>query len=241
MMSHTHDRTLLASLGFQDPDKKDRRHTLACQYLCQPEVATRLWGRLVPSLAEPTSVIEDVICEGPGEDAQDGRRKKDEPRFRSGPRAVVHTDAMIEVPVTKDRGFLVGFVDVVARARASEGCFDETAERDSSQGWPANVIRRRYTARWHNVKITMRIEVKARPVDVADIARQIATYAGCTVGSGYDYDLPPLWVVATCYKMPAADKATLAAKGIYHVWLGEGFAAYCKAREADVLDDDAGL
>lgn len=36
---HSHDRTLLSSLGFSDPDKKDRTHDLACQYLAQPGVA----------------------------------------------------------------------------------------------------------------------------------------------------------------------------------------------------------
>lgn len=30
---HSHDRTMLASLGFADPDKRDRLHTLACRYL----------------------------------------------------------------------------------------------------------------------------------------------------------------------------------------------------------------
>jgi hypothetical protein len=39
---HSHDRTLLAKLGFADPDKKDPRHDRACQYLALPENARRL-------------------------------------------------------------------------------------------------------------------------------------------------------------------------------------------------------
>lgn len=39
---HSHDRTLLARLGFADPDKKDPRHDYACQYLALPENAERL-------------------------------------------------------------------------------------------------------------------------------------------------------------------------------------------------------
>jgi hypothetical protein len=34
---HAHQRTLLASLGFNDADKGDPRHDLACQYLTTPE------------------------------------------------------------------------------------------------------------------------------------------------------------------------------------------------------------
>lgn len=37
-MSHAHDKTYIASLGFSDPDKKDPRHDLACRYLARPEV-----------------------------------------------------------------------------------------------------------------------------------------------------------------------------------------------------------
>lgn len=39
---HAHDRTLLAKLGFADPDKNNPAHDLACQYLAQPEQAERL-------------------------------------------------------------------------------------------------------------------------------------------------------------------------------------------------------
>jgi hypothetical protein len=41
------DRTLLAALGFADKDKKDRRHDLACQYVCQPHVVESLAKTLI--------------------------------------------------------------------------------------------------------------------------------------------------------------------------------------------------
>jgi len=46
---HSHDRTLLTKLGFQDKDKGDPRHDLACQYLKQLEVAERLVGMMYPN------------------------------------------------------------------------------------------------------------------------------------------------------------------------------------------------
>lgn len=39
---HSKDRTLLASLGFADPDKGNRLHYLACRYLTEPEQIARL-------------------------------------------------------------------------------------------------------------------------------------------------------------------------------------------------------
>lgn len=39
---HSSERTLLASLGFADPDKKSSRHDLACQYLTLPEVSEKV-------------------------------------------------------------------------------------------------------------------------------------------------------------------------------------------------------
>ena len=49
-MMHSHDRTQIVQYGFGDPDKRNSRHDLACQYLAQKEVAQRLvrryWTRL---------------------------------------------------------------------------------------------------------------------------------------------------------------------------------------------------
>lgn len=41
-MAHAHDRTLLASLSFGDPDKKDPLHDLGCQYISQPSVCNAM-------------------------------------------------------------------------------------------------------------------------------------------------------------------------------------------------------
>ena len=40
---HSFDKTLLARLGFQDPDRKESKHSLACQYLCRENVAAKVW------------------------------------------------------------------------------------------------------------------------------------------------------------------------------------------------------
>lgn len=181
-MAHTSDRTLLASLGFADPDKGDRRHTLACQYLCQPATAARLWARVRPSVLPP-------------------------------PAAADLRPAM-EIAISKDRGFLIGFWDVTIVAMEPGKEY-----RECYTGWPPVA------------RITpLYIEVKARHVDVASIARQIETYQ-----SGMRERGPVL--VVTCYPMPSADRAVLTAKNIAHVHLGPDFVRYCQDRDNEAPDE----
>lgn len=69
-MTHSHDRTLLASLGFADPDKRDSNlHTLACEYLTEDAQSGRL-VRLVNRNEELISVesrVEVPLSKGEGQ------------------------------------------------------------------------------------------------------------------------------------------------------------------------------
>lgn len=47
-MTHSHDRTLLARLGFQDPDLKEPIHDLACEYIALEENALTLQELVAP-------------------------------------------------------------------------------------------------------------------------------------------------------------------------------------------------
>lgn len=56
-MTHAHDRTLLAKLGFDDPDRRNPLHDAACQYLARPEIAGKVRDHLFgvpPQTTEPT-------------------------------------------------------------------------------------------------------------------------------------------------------------------------------------------
>jgi hypothetical protein len=44
---HSYDRTLIASLGFADPDKREPLHDLACQYLAEPGPSRKLWEAIL--------------------------------------------------------------------------------------------------------------------------------------------------------------------------------------------------
>lgn len=282
---HSSDRTLLASLGFADPDKKDRRHTLACQYLAQPEVMARV-VQSVRGASLPTFTIGEAdavrISKAPSPPERTAPADTVTSRGNGGGLygLKMHT-GVIEQPITKGRGYLIGFWDVVSRGRWQEPwaeVVDAYARAESAPRWPTSVdwinedtatkeeiarheaalrkyheesdsysarkaawlvaprlfTARSFTAGWTEMPMTVRAEVKARPVDVADIARQIALYLADNRPGENDITL-----VATCYPMSALDKATLAQKGIHHIRLGAPFEEWCKA-QANVNPADGG-
>lgn len=95
-MAHSHTRTLLAKLGFADPDRKEPLHDKACRYLSAPGQAQRL----VELTREPPA---------------DERREIHSLTRPAQPRANV------EVALSKGNGTYkttIGFVDVVLRAYA---------------------------------------------------------------------------------------------------------------------------
>lgn len=282
---HSSDRTLLASLGFADPDKKDRRHTLACQYLAQPEVMARVVESVrgasqpvvamteadavrlskAPTPPEPHAPAATLTYKGTG-DALHG---------------LTMQAGVIEQPITKGRGYLIGFWDVVSRGHWQAPwaeVVDAYARTGAAPAWPLSVdwldddaatpaqraahaekvrkydidaasyhgrkaawlaqphvfTSRSFASGWLSTSLVVRIEVKARPVDVADIARQIALYIEDNRPGEND-----ITVVATCYPMSPLDRETLARKGIRHIRLGQPFDDWCKA-QANVNAADGG-
>lgn len=248
-MAHTSDRTLLAALGFQDPDKRDKRHTLACQYLCEPETAVRMWERLFPGCAEPRPSIESITLRM--DDDADAARSYDifvkKHPFPNGHFELKHMAAKTEVGIYRARGHVVGFWDVVLGATTVYGEWSgphlvfptrEFTGRDGTrliENTGSTPIAATYDPKWFRAwRHPIYIEVKASPVDVSGIARQLDLYREFTPGVS-------AVVVATCYPMTAADKATLSDKSIRHVYLGDGFKAYCALREAEVAEEEPGL
>jgi hypothetical protein len=112
---HSHQRTLLAQLGFNDGDKKDIRHDRACQYLALEENAERL--------ATLLHRYEHVPRPGPRNlstiDHQEVHGLLWDP---TESRLTVKAAGLIEVAISKGEGQYrtsVGFLDVVVRSRAA--------------------------------------------------------------------------------------------------------------------------
>lgn len=286
-MAHSSDRTLLASLGFADPDKKDRRHTLACQYLAQPSILQKVVATFgVPML--PRFEMDEAnaarITDAPVPPPDVAEHPTLTYSMKRGRflelYGYVVKHGKVEVPITRRGGYLVGFWDVVAsaswfypyatvtdtydkeRARPSAGwnfvdwkpnmTAAEQAKYDAGrreqermdaqyrlalaewEALPFRFVSRSFKdSGWSQTAGTIRIEVKARPVDVADIARQIALYLSDNPPSEND-----LTIVATCYPMSVLDKETLKRKGIHHIRLGAPFEEWCKQQEQAVADGE---
>jgi hypothetical protein len=212
---HSHDRTMLSSLGFADPDKKDRRHDLACQYLAIPDVAGQIIDILVrPSLSART---KDV----------------DERKFRG--RVVYEFGELyrprFEEPIVKGEGqyrTVVGFLDVVlpfswtfrqeGEMRAFEG--DPWQPHENTFGSTSAVI----------------LEAKIYPVGVGDIVRQVNLYREFRKIPEGSIDLPYHWCVATAFDLSAADVSMLRESRVRHIRLGEAFEEWCEAARSESED-----
>lgn len=246
-MSRTSDRTLLAAMSFADPDHKDRRHTLACQYLARADVAQKVLEHLKPAwckpFAFPTSATDlDALCgvvhptEAPVYSAAPGSPWT----YRApGPVAARAMAGQIEVPILRNRGYLVGFWDVVvpvvyavpyAEVRIephSLGISGPVPMRDIPPTPKEWRIKREASIGKDEDSAALYIEVKAGPCDIGDLVRQLATYR--TVEAHHC----AVHIAATCWPMSEPDRATLTAAGVHHVRLGAGFEDYVRSRSTE--------
>lgn len=242
-MTRSTDRTLLASLGFADPDKKNPLHDLACQYLALPENAARLVEKhlLTPpdprNLAHYTNVRWDSI------------------------ELAAHIDtAGLEVALYKGEGqyrTTIGFLDLEIttatrwRLKGARTSWEERRRAPRSEeealrgeGWTRawdsdtrdewSFTRRVQGERSYEEEVAeyqnpfyMRrlvIEVKAGPVGVGDVLRQLALYRQYTTATA--------WVLATTYAPSALDVETLRREGIHHIRLGPKFTEWADAQRS---------
>lgn len=119
---HSHDQTLLAKLGFADPDRRNSRHDLACDYLAQPDIAIKL---LAPFITKDNPHVVSI--------PRDIQRLREGGRcWLSGSSLTIHREyngicvhrlgtpvSRLERPVSKGEGqykTTVGFIDVTLQA-----------------------------------------------------------------------------------------------------------------------------
>jgi hypothetical protein len=201
----SHDRTLLSSLGFNDPDKKDPRHDLACRYISQREIA----GKVVAAFnTAPRPVLQ-----------------KDSTDEYEGVTSRTYTakGAAYECPISKGDGqykVTIGFVDVVISA--------QRATHDKGRGrhrhFPKDWSDWQDTESLRHYNAAVGVEVKIGEVGAGEIIRQVNLYREHLSFEGF--------VVATAFPLSEGGAEQLRIANILHFVLGKGFERFCAIEDA---------
>lgn len=199
------DKTLLASLGFADKDKKNPLHDRACQYMADPVTASTLGNQVV--LAGYRDWLQRKGSHGIYQVESVAR--------------ISHQASEQEVVLSKGASqykTTVGFLDVVLHFSV---CFirkttqyDKNPDSSTQEHWES---------------ATAVCEVKAGETPIGDIVRQVKLYQEFYkephhgVMHVLDVTRRLFWIVATVYPMAPIDVQTLWQAGIPHIQLGDKF------------------
>lgn len=202
---HSHKQTLLSNLGFNDADKKEPKHDIACRYIAQPEVAVRIINAMFPPRT----------ASGTHKEAWDGESEWRWTRHTTESVGI----AAYERAISKGTGqykTTVGFIDVVIpyRLRAT----DEWRQKNAKGEWGEWTKKDSETTTWQ------RCEVKIQPVGSAEILRQINLYREYITSE--DRRDEPNWIVATAWLPSDAELLQLKHGRCFHVLLGQKFEQY---------------
>jgi hypothetical protein len=217
---HSQKRTMLASLGFADPDRREHLHELACQYLATPDALRRLIKHL------------GLEC-GPIPDEVSGESVESSQVYRE----VTSRQVRHEYEIAKGFGAYrttIGFADLVVTfdGEARHVHVRQRKQLGNSGARPVE------WSDWQSVpdytyptRTQYGVEVKITPTPIREVIRQVKFYRSY---SGIDN-----WIVATAYGLDSSDVALLANENIRHIRLGERFREYVAMREAS--ETEAGV
>ena len=217
-MTHSHERTLLANLGFGDKDKRNPRHDLACQYLAQASVFAKLMAPCLAPKCEVRSATikqEHHITKGQAQykttigfadlytrDCLLTKRVTAPERILCPPFLMAEPEAHDDPPAPSGtmgaaelnsftQGIFESMARVVQRQRAIE-----KRRQEAWLAWEAATARAPMTEFLVFANISVLIEVKIERVSVGDILRQMRLYS--------EYLAEELGHVARFYAVPPA-------------------------------------
>lgn len=257
---HSHDRTLLARLGFADPDKREPMHDRACAYLAEDAQARRLVSMVDPCKTVPA---DDAWLLNPRYERCTVNEARANPLGCADVYDVARIGcvvASLERPLIKGAGqysSTLGFLDI-AIAFGIEG--HDVGWRTTGGEWkhePSDFKddkfipgrshfvggAREQRDRWVLVRESaIIVEVKIGRVPLGDALRQLNLYRGhghvLVADSERACVSAELWrtptaILATAYPITRDDVAVLAREKIRHVRLGDGFRAWCERPRQD--------
>lgn len=203
-MTHSHDRTLLASLGFADPDKREPLHDLACEYLAEPAQSERMVQLVRPgSGLSIKSRTEVLISKGEG------------PYRTTVGFLDVRIDWWSDVPTSGEESF-----DVYDS--------EQRAWRTEIEKW--NVWHRGSV--FVEVKIKpVGVGDMLRQIALYSQHARAAEGRSTSEQIPKHYSLFKDWVIATAFDLDAGQTETLRREKIYPIRLSDGFTKWFEERQ----------
>ena len=221
---HAQNRTMLAKLGFADPDKRNPQHDLACQYLALPENV-----RKIADLIELERGDETYTHQYDGETLEEAGVRH---------RRVAGHGITFEWPISKGKEqykTTIGFVDLVISFDLRTYCRERRERRRSGASCSWGPWKPQDNSEGRR-RVNVGVEVKVSRVQVGEVLRQLQlyrTYAdSSTPYSGPGWNDIANWVVATTYALSAVDVSAFRNERILHVRLGDGFREFVSAQSA---------
>ncbi len=220
---HSHEKTYIASLGFNDPDKKNSTHDLACQYLSKPENVHKILNTFKEKMPKRSQ----------------GRRYYSEDKTVCYLRVVsdiLKYKLFQEVPIQKGHSAyktIVGFIDLKIHIMHNFSTEDISIKANESEFLEIKDMSMEEVIILKNPVIeksddTMNsyfnIEVKITNPGISNIIRQIKFYK-----EFQDHIRQEYYIVATAFPINDEEKTILENEDIGHILLGNKFEEYCSS------------
>ncbi len=261
---HSHDRTMIAKMGFQDADRGNSQHELACAFFCQRHIANLLGDLLLPETKKPRryTITDHRSCPHTHERTGTIRQWKEHgyvevPRvFRDRCSEELKssyetrfdrfdlTESTRERPLLKGRdqyATTIGFLDVVLVLVPVHvfTYWDENYDPCLSGKCPLTKKDFQKTDDERGRARDFVIEVKIDKVQTSEVIRQINFYRSFYQSSPGQFE-KTFWLFASPYFLDRNEKAAVEEAGITHVFLGAEFAAFAE-KSKNITSDKSDL
>ena len=235
---HSHDRTLLAKLGFADIDRQHPRHDLACQYLAQPSVAQKLLRTVFPDLVPVQQAQQSLKLSRTGSWVGYKPIAGHDRGFRPDQTVTVTVTcsgvelsrATFEYHLTKGDGkyqTTIGFLDLVLQGKCNlqKEWTEAVHYRPFRVDSPDIHVEQLDEKSNEGIEKYIVTEIKIHPVPASEVIRQIKLYA-----EYFPVDKSHAsFALVTEYSVSARELGMFKNEGIHVFELGEAFDTWAKA------------
>ena len=237
---HAHNRTLIAKLGFADPDRKEPLHDAACRYLTTGDRAMRVMRAAFPDAEKPVAIEQHDRTTRIGQWSETNMSTALEMAISKGTTDYKTTigflDAKIEASTNITRRHehqtfaqRKASAEYVATLVSTLGEFAPSQE-DLEPVKPLDTDGTTTEEKMLPYRYRALIEVKIGPTSFSEVLRQINIYAEYIPPTGLD-----AWILAAAFDVSESYVAALAKENIRVIRLGQAFRDWAAAEQANAV------